>query len=184
MSKNLTEILESEHRVIEKVVGAVREMSAMFEAGQKPDVALLYRVVDFMRTYADQCHHGKEEQLLFPALGKLGVPVEGCPLGALTGEHNRGRTLVASLAEGADLLVAGNEQGLEKIMKGLSGIVSLYPNHIWKEDFLLFPMTHKVMGLDEQKAMLQPFMDVDDHIGKDALQRCRDFADEISSATK
>ncbi len=181
MSKNLTEILEAEHRVIEKVVAAARELNAKFEAGRKSDVALLHRVVDFMRIYADQCHHGKEEQLLFPALAKLGVPVEGCPLGALKAEHIRGRIQVASLAEGADLLAAGDEQGLEKIKKGLSGIVSLYPNHIWKEDFLLFPMTNKVMGRDEQQAMLQPFMDVDDRIGKDTLQRYRDFADEISA---
>jgi hemerythrin-like domain-containing protein len=180
MSKNLTEILEAEHRVIEKVVAAARELNTRFEAGQKPDVDLLRRIVDFMRVYADQCHHGKEEQLLFPALGRLGVPVEGCPLGALTGEHIRGRSLVASLAEGTDLLAAGDEQGLEKIKKGLSGIVSLYPNHIWKEDFLLFPMTNKVMGADEQKAMHQPFLDVDERIGKEALQRCRDFAEEIS----
>ena len=180
MSKNLTEILEAEHRVIEKVVSAARELNVKIEAGQKPDVDLLRKIIDFMRTYADKCHHGKEEELLFPALGNLGVPIEGCPLGALMGEHTRGRFLVTNLAEGTEMLAAGDESGFEKIKKGLSGIITLYPNHIWKEDFLLFPMTHKVMSTDAMKDMLQPFMDVDERIGKAALKQYRDFAEEIS----
>jgi len=180
MSKNITEILEAEHRVIEQVVSAVRELNSGIEAGQKADVDFLRKVVDFMRVYADKCHHGKEEELLFPALGNLGVPIEGCPLGALMGEHTRGRFLVTNLAEGVDLLAAGDEKGLEKIKKGLTGIVSLYPNHIWKEDFLLFPMTHKVMSPDAMKDMLQPFMDVDERIGIDALKKYRAFAEEVS----
>jgi hemerythrin-like domain-containing protein len=180
MSKNITEILEAEHRVIEQVVSAVRELNSGIEAGQKPDLNFLRKVVDFMRVYADKCHHGKEEELLFPALGNLGVPIEGCPLGALMGEHTRGRFLVTNLAEGVDLLAAGDEKGLEKIKKGLTGIVSLYPNHIWKEDFLLFPMTHKVMSPDAMKDMLQPFMDVDERIGIDALKKYRAFAEEVS----
>lgn len=180
MSKNLTEILEAEHRVIEKVVSAARGLNGKIEAGQKPDVDLLRRIVAFMRVYADQCHHGKEEGLLFPALGNLGVPIEGCPLGTLMGEHSRARFLVTNLAEGTDMLAAGDEKGLEKIKKGLSGIATLYPNHIWKEDFLLFPMTNKVMSSDEQKDMHQPFMDVDERLGKETLQQFRDFAEEVS----
>ena len=184
MSKSLTEILEAEHRVIEKVVSAAHALNGRIEAGQKPDVDILRKIVEFMRVYADECHHGKEEKLLFPALGNLGVPIDGCPLGTLMGEHSRGRFLVTNLAEGADMLAAGDEQGLEKIKKGLSGIAKLYPNHIWKEDFLLFPMTNKVMSQNEQKEMLQPFMDVDERLGNETLQLHCDFSEEISDATK
>jgi len=44
-----------------------------------------------MRTFADQCRHGKEELLLFPALGNKGVLLQGWPVGALTAERARGR---------------------------------------------------------------------------------------------
>src|SRR5664280_2602683 len=94
-----TEMLEAEHRVIAKVIGAVPVLADRLDAGQAVDVDLLRALVEFMRTYADQCHHGKEEELLFPALGKRGVPLQGCPVGALTAEHARGRTLVNDLAD-------------------------------------------------------------------------------------
>ncbi len=182
--KNLTEILEAEHRVIEKVVSAASELVNRIETGQKMDAETLRKIVEFMRTYADKCHHGKEEDLLFPALANKGVPTQGCPLGALIGEHARGRSYVAALAEGTDMYGNGNDQGLEKILKGLTGIAALYPNHIWKEDFLLFPMTHKVMNPVEQEAFLKPFEDVDKRIGQDTLLHFQEFAEQLMNKTQ
>ena len=75
-----TEMLEAEHRVIAKVIGAVPVLADQLDAGQAVDVGLLRDIVEFMRAFADQCHHGKEELLLFPLLGKKGVPLQGCPV--------------------------------------------------------------------------------------------------------
>ena len=54
----------------------------------------------------------------------------------------------------------------------------------FEKDFLLFPMTNKVMSQNEQKEMLQPFMDVDERLGNETLQLHCDFSEEISDATK
>ena len=35
----------------------------------------------------------------------------------------------------------------------LRGIVALYPSHIWKENYLLFPMTDKILNEKEQQEL-------------------------------
>ena len=92
MSLKPTETLESEHRFIQKVVAASAILADQLAAGVDLDIEVLLGIVEFMRTYADRCHHGKEEDLLFPALERRGVPMRGCPVGALLGEHKLGRT--------------------------------------------------------------------------------------------
>ena len=99
-----TDILEREHRYIQKVVDGIEKILEQPDLEKTLNVDELGDVVDFMRSYADKCHHGKEEELLFPALIDKGVPTQGCPVGVLKGEHIRGRSIVGALAKGSDLL--------------------------------------------------------------------------------
>ena len=111
-----TEMLEAEHRVIAKVIGAVPVLADQLDAGQAVDVGLLRDIVELMRAFADQCHHGKEELLLFPLLGKKGVPLQGCPVGALTAEHARGRALVKELVDAVDAHQEGEPSVKETVI--------------------------------------------------------------------
>ena len=88
--KSPTEMLEAEHRVIQRVVGAMAVMAHALESGQAVEVRTLRDIVEFMRTFADKCHHGKEEVQLFPALERQRFPAHGCPMGALLHEHQLG----------------------------------------------------------------------------------------------
>lgn len=72
------QIMEAEHRLIESVVKALGGAAAAIEKGQHPDSHLLITAAEFLRTYADKLHHGKEEALFFPMLVKRGVPPQGC----------------------------------------------------------------------------------------------------------
>ncbi len=171
-----TEVLEREHRFIEKVVQACQAAAEQIENGDAVDVDRLQRIVEFMRNYADKCHHGKEELLLFPALIKNGVPMTGCPIGALSAEHVQGRRLVSGLFESAALLPTAEMEARKAILESLQGIHRLYPNHIWKEDYLLFPMTLKVMKAQDLADLQEKFDQVDRSIGADALRGFEEFA--------
>jgi hemerythrin-like domain-containing protein len=56
-------VLSDEHRLIERVLGAVEKLT------QSPVDALepWKKALDFIRHFADGCHHFKKEKLLFPA---------------------------------------------------------------------------------------------------------------------
>jgi len=171
-----TETLELEHRIIQKVVGGIGKILDKPDLEKTLDVDKLEKTIDFMRSYADKCHHGKEEELLFPALIDKGVPPLGCPIGALKGEHIRGRSFVGLLAEGTELLKKCNPNGWESVRKGLEGIATLYPNHIWKEDFLLFPMTEKVMNAKELSKLGEKFNRFDHEWGAEKIRSYELFA--------
>jgi hemerythrin-like domain-containing protein len=180
MSLNPTETLESEHRFIQKVVAAAAILADRLAAGIDLDIDVLHGIVEFMRTYADKCHHGKEEALLFPALERRGVPMRGCPVGALLKEHEMGRTLVGGLAEAADAYAKGSLAAKDALIKDLRGIVELYPNHIWKEDFLLFPMTIKVLSAADLEKLRIEFEMVEEGLGKEVHHHFEHFAEQLA----
>ena len=182
-SKNPTDILEAEHHVIQKIVGAMAVLAEGLGAGQEPPVETLRTIVEFMRTFADKCHHGKEEAHLFPCLEKRGVPARGCPMGALIPEHERGRTLVAQLAQATEAYASGDASARDAVTEALRGLMELYPNHIWKEEYLLFPMSNKVLGAADQQQLLEQFEAVDAAVGRDVHQRFERIAEEIALGT-
>src|SRR3546814_12953879 len=56
----------------------------------------------FLREFADTCHHGKEEGLLFPAMIAAGLSADGGPISVMLSEHEQGRALVAAMANATE----------------------------------------------------------------------------------
>lgn len=182
IASQVTTELEAEHRVIQKVVSAMAALQHDIVEGGKPDLEALRQVVEFMRLYGDGLHHGKEEALLFPALEAMGVSVKGCPIGALLAEHVQGRTLIARLAEGIDAVEGGDESRSGGIADTLGDLVKLYPAHIWKEDFLAFPMSEKILGPAEKAELASQYAAVNEKMGQAERERLEAMAESLMRA--
>jgi len=176
MERRATQSLEEEHHIIQTVVGAMVVLAEELERGKAPRAGILRDLVEFMQVFADKCHHGKEEGYLFPLLEAKGVPVTGCPLGILIHEHQSGRKLVAELADAVEAYEKGDSKEHEPLCASMRGLVNLYPNHIWKEDYLLFPMTDKILNEDEQRELAKNFELVEKEIGPDVHHRFEELA--------
>jgi hemerythrin-like domain-containing protein len=161
------EMLEADHRVIQKMVAGMSVLADQLEGGEPVDVSLLESIVAFLRTFADRLHHGKEESFLFPALIRRGVPSQGCPIGGLTMEHQKGRVMVGELADAIRGYAAGEPPARENLVKSLRALVAFYPNHIWKEDYLLFPLAGKVLTPEDQQELMGKFETVERELGLD-----------------
>jgi hemerythrin-like domain-containing protein len=179
MERKPTEILEEEHRVIQKVVGAIAVLAEEVEGGRDVKPETFQEVVEFMRTFTDKCHHGKEETHLFSMLVKKGVPVRGCPIGILIAEHQRGRALVSELATASEKYAAGDTSSRKVLLQTLQNLRTLYPDHIWKEDYLLFPMTDKILSPEEQKDLHEKFEMVEKDMGEDVHRRFEQLAEKL-----
>lgn len=81
-----TDILKEEHVLILEMLRVIEAMCAKMDKGERPDIASLEKMIDFIRNFADKCHHAKEEKLLFPALEKAGIAREGGPVGVMLHE--------------------------------------------------------------------------------------------------
>jgi hemerythrin-like domain-containing protein len=179
-----TDMLEQEHHLIQRVVSTFAVLAEELEAGRDVEPETLQEIVGFMRTFADKCHHGKEETHLFPLLERKGVPVRGCPIGILTVEHQRGRALVSELASTIETYTKNRESARRSLIQTLKSLTELYPGHIWKEDYLLFPMTNKILNVDEQNDLRQMFVMVEEGIGLDVHQRFEQLAEKLERETQ
>lgn len=182
-AKKPTAMLEEEHRSIQKIVAAMAVLADRLETGQRVEPTTLQDMVEFMRTFADRCHHGKEETHLFPALERKGVPVRGCPMGVLVAEHQKGRSLVKALAEAVDAYAKGDSLAAKPLLENLRGITELYPGHIWREDYLLFPLTNKVLQPQDQRELRERFEEVEEAVGPDVHSRFLQLAAKLEKET-
>jgi hemerythrin-like domain-containing protein len=177
------EMLTAEHKIILMVVEGLRGLATSIRAGEDVDVALLREAVAFMREFADRCHHAKEEDLLFPALVAHGVPLHGCPIDALLHEHQQGRHLVGQLASATGGCAADAVGARNAAADAIDGIVKLYPNHIWKEDDMVFPMVGRLLPAEARAELYTQFEGIEARNPPGAHENFHRFAESIAAAS-
>lgn len=149
-----TEILSDEHRVIERVLSALEGLTKL---PVNDALERWKKALDFFRHFADQCHHSKEENVLFPAMEEHGIPREGGPIGTMLAEHEEGRSHVRSMIIAVEQLMTGNGAAAEPLLSHARAYVSLLREHIQKEDDILFRMADEVIPEHEQRQILRRF---------------------------
>ncbi len=174
------QILKAEHDRIAAVVNVLEAIAAGVDNGQLPAPGTIAGAVEFLRGYADQLHHGKEEALFFPRLVERGVPSQGCPIGGLTHEHEKGRALVSALAEWSPAPGQGPRDALPALREILRGLVALYRDHLWKEDEMVFPMADRFLTPADQAELSRQFAELDQSFGPEAVRRLEQLAEELT----
>jgi hemerythrin-like domain-containing protein len=145
-----------EHRLIERMIKAMSDELDRMETTGKADPDFIETAVDFIRTYADRCHHGKEEDILFRDLEKKAMS-EGHKkiMDELVEEHRWGRKTTKELLEAKQNYQQGDMHSLSTIIDRMRSIVDFYPKHIEKEDRSFFIPVMKYFTESEKDAMLQ-----------------------------
>ena len=156
-----TEILMSEHRVIERVLAALETAADDVEADQAVRPGFFIDAADFVRGFADGCHHQKEEGVLFKTMESRGVAVSGGPLGVMLSEHEMGRQFTRGMREAAQRWQAGDESARADVVRNARSYVALLRQHIFKEDHVLFPMADQVVPPGEYDQVLAGFEHVE-----------------------
>ena len=156
-----TEILTSEHRVIEQVLNCLEAIAQKAGSAGRLDRQSAEDAVAFFRNFADRCHHGKEETHLFPALEAKGFPREGGPTGVMLHEHEQGRAHVRGMNENLVAAAAGDPAALQQFIADAEGYVTLLREHIYKEDHILFQLADRTFTPEDQQRLLDAFQKVE-----------------------
>jgi len=171
-----TEILRHEHQVILTVLNRVDQLTASEAA---PDPAELAEIVDFIRTFADRCHHGKEEKHLFALMAQRGFSFELGPLAVMMAEHEMGRSFVRALAE--QLGKADGAMDTAAVKKSLAAYSELLRGHIYKEDTILYPMADTTFTPEDQQALGEAFERVEEEMGAGTHERYHALAHRLAA---
>lgn len=159
-----TEQLKEEHEAIKLMLKILEKVCEKLESKEEVNPEHLERIVEFIKVFADKCHHGKEEDLLFPAMEEAGIPKEGGPIGVMLTEHNMGRDYVKGMNEAVAKYKTGDRTVSPKIVENARNYIRLLTPHINKEDNILYQMADMRLSKEKQEELLEEFERVESEI--------------------
>jgi hemerythrin-like domain-containing protein len=145
-----------EHRLIERVIRIMKALVEEMEAGKRAVPDQVGTIIHFIKSYADRCHHGKEEEILFRELSRKPLSAEHKRImDELIEDHRRGRELTLSLFNANQRYRGEDATALSEITRGFRSLIEFYPRHIEKEDRHFFIPVMSYFGPEEKEAMIR-----------------------------
>ena len=179
-TEKATALLGDEHRVIERVLVVLERLT------KRPVAQALdswKKTLDFIRNFADGCHHFKEEKVLFPAMEAHGIATDGGPIGMMLLEHEEGRGYVRSML--AALEEVHTDAAKQTLISNANSYLRLLKEHIQKEDEILFRMADDVISAEEQKELLRAFEEHEaEEMGRRVHEKYLAIADELEKTVE
>ncbi len=145
--------LYREHELIVRALEILERMAAVAGQADGSFLADAAQLSGFLKAFADKCHHGKEEGLLFPALCRFGLSKEQGPVAVMLHEHGLGRQLIGKIDEA----IEGEPFNAAAFTEAARSYIYLLRNHIHKENNILFPMAETRLSEPEKLELKSNF---------------------------
>jgi hemerythrin-like domain-containing protein len=175
--------LMNEHRIIEDALDAMERWCGETLAKATDDRRELGRFLTFIERFVDECHHGKEETILFETMIRHGFPKDAGPVGVMLHEHDEGRSLVAGLRSLAMRDAPWSDKERRRLAELVRAYAEMLRQHIMKEDRILYPMALSRLPGYEQDAMGERFDRFEDEeTGPGEHQRLHALVDALIAA--
>ena len=136
---NSIELMIEEHRNIRRMLAVMRKMCLKLLKEDTLCFEDFYKAIDFVKHYADNHHHGKEEQILFQEMvDNLGVMGRNLVTHGMLVEHDYGRLYIQQLKTALEKVRNSDEESKLDIIANAVGYATLLDRHIAKEDDLVY----------------------------------------------
>lgn len=143
-------LLQGEHRVIEQVLDCLEHLADQATSTGTLDRQAARDALSFLQVFADQCHHGKEDNILFPMLARKGLTRQYGRSGVMVIEHNQGRRHIRNMIHATDDGRPESPAAVKRFVNHARAYVDLMRRHIAKEDHCLFPWVDRNLTRDER----------------------------------
>jgi hemerythrin-like domain-containing protein len=150
------EVLLEEHEIIEKTIEVLNKSAKNLQVGKKVPNEIFEKTLDIIKNFADRCHHGKEETVLFPLMKRRDIK-EAKIVSLLLEEHEKGRTFVRNLSE------AISKNDINNIIKNANGYINLLPQHIKKEN-VIFPKWFNPLSNEIKNELFEKFEEIEEKV--------------------
>ena len=163
------------------MLDVTEEVARLLDRSERVAPETLTGLLEFFRLFADRCHHGKEEDLLFPLLEQKGLPRAGGPIGVMLFEHDQGRALVQQMGDAAQSYSQGSREAGPQWAGAARGYSSLLRQHIDKENNVLFMIAENLLSDTEQQALARAFEKAEEEkMGAGTHERLHALMDKLS----
>lgn len=165
------EIMVKEHENIRRILKVTRNVCYRLMTKGDYDLNDFPRIIDFIRTYADKHHHGKEEDILFKTMkSELEALAKS---GAITGmyiEHDQGRLFILNLEKALKEFENGNDQARMDIIANAIAYTDLLDRHIQKENTALYKFAERMLSRESKAFINKESKKVEDLASDSGLQ--------------
>lgn len=132
------DLLMAEHKNIKRVLKSIRKLAFKVLEDNEVKTEAFYKVIDFVREYADKHHHSKEEDILFKKMEEELEEDILTPIEAMTNEHQMGRMLMQKLELALKEYENGNNRARLDIIANPVVYADMLEHHIDKEDEAIY----------------------------------------------
>lgn len=165
MRKTINDLLQ-EHDKIMKVLDIVGKLQEEKRLNEQEELKFYSELAEFIQTFADKCHHGKEEINLYHILAPLGDVSEKKMIEELVDEHNQSRILQK------ELMMAAEEGRLVDAAKKAGEYRKLLLFHISHENEKMFPSVEKRITKELDDTIYERFQAVEERtLGEEGIAR-------------
>jgi len=152
-----TEVLKKEHEEIKIMLDIFERICYKLEATEGASIEHVEQALNYLEIYVGKCHFGKEEELFFPALEKVGIPKDGGPLGAMIQDHDSCRSNMKEMRGWFEKYKAGDHTVANSIVKPGHKYVITLKSHFETEANILFPIADKQLPVGKQDELVTKF---------------------------
>lgn len=132
-------LMVEEHKAIKRMLHVMRKACLGIVRGKDIDFTDFERMIDFVKNYADNHHHGKEEKFLFSRMIEKGGAAEKLVRFGMLVEHDLGRLYMKGLGEALVQVKDGDEEAKLDVIANAISYTHLLHRHIDKEDGVAYP---------------------------------------------
>ncbi len=182
MARAIDQLYE-EHHQVRLVLAGLTSLAQQLHRGGGVDGARAGTALEVLRVFVDRVHHRKEEDHLFDAMGRHGLPPTGFPIAVLHAEHHQGRAHVSRMAEALALAAAGDPGARRGLMREAFRYVALLEAHIRREEPFLFALAQRDLSAEEDAALAAIFAAIEQReVGEEGLVQYRAWSRELAAS--
>lgn len=176
--------LKTEHQAVCQVLNVLEKAVLRMEQTGEAPLNIFEDVLEFLTVFVDRCHHTKEEEVLFPLMGRSGLPAQGGPIAVMLNEHQQGRDLIARFRQGLEALKAGDATGPARLIEAAQSYSILLRQHIQKENQVLFVLADKMFDAATQQELYESFEEIETNkLGAGTHERLHAMIDRLVEVT-
>ncbi len=149
-----SELLKQEHREIGRAISVMRSVADRMEAGEEIDPKIIGDILFFLMEFADLCHHGKEEKVLFPALEERAGDAGRKITDRLMADHRIGREHIAAMVKESKNYERDKRGAQEKLAREMMEYISLLTEHIRLENTTFSDLVDRSFSEEEGERLV------------------------------
>ena len=113
-------VVDTSERVLDALATAAQRLRN--GEGSTPDIFV--QAVDFIRNFADGCHHAKEDDVLSKAMLAAGMPPAVSPVTVMRVDHDQAREYTTGMIDAAERPKQADQRAADELIAAAPGYVA------------------------------------------------------------